>query len=183
MHNQSLKQLLTACRRGNSQAQRQLFEQHQSRLFSVCLRYSRDRHEAQDILQEAFLAIFRDLGQYNGQGAFEGWLHRVAVRSALQYLRRKNPLRFADDYDDLPANTRQVSPDMEMNSGAILQMVQQLPDGYRTVFNLYVIEGYSHQEIRVTLDISVGTSKSQLSRAKKILQDRIDAMNMRAVQG
>lgn len=174
MLDQSLKQLLTACRRGNSQAQRQLFEQHQIRLFSICLRYARDRHEAQDILQEAFLAIFRDLGQYNGKGAFEGWLHRVTVRSALQHLRRKNPLRFADDYDDLPADTRQVSPDMELNSAAILQMVQKLPDGYRTVFNLHCMEGFSYTEIATELGITESTVRSQYTRACRQLRGLVE---------
>jgi RNA polymerase sigma factor (sigma-70 family) len=174
MHDQPLKQLLIACKRGNSQAQRQLFEQHQSRLFSVCLRYSRDRHEANDILQEAFLAIFRDLGQFNGKGVFEGWLHRVTVRSALQYLRRKNPLRFADDYDDLPSDTWQINPDMELNSAAILQMVQKLPDGYRTVFNLHCMEGYSYTEIAVELGIAESTARSQYTRACQQLRGLVE---------
>ena len=176
MHQQTLKQLLTACKRGNSQAQRQLFEQHQSRLYSVCLRYSRDRHEAHDILQEAFLAIFRDLGQFKGNGAFEGWMHRVTVRCALQYLRKKNPLRFADDYDDLPAETWQVKPDMELNSAAILKMVQQLPDGYRTVFNLHCLEGYSYSEIAVELEIAESTVRSQYTRACRQLRGLVEKL-------
>ncbi len=168
------KQLIAACRRGSSPAQRQLFEQHQARLFTICLRYARDRHEAQDILQEAFLAIFRDLGQYSGAGAFEGWLHRVTVRSALQYLRRKNPLRFADDFADLPDTHWKVQPDTELNSAAILQMVQQLPDGYRTVFNLHCVEGYDYAEIAVELGIGESTVRSQYTRACKQLRGLVE---------
>ncbi|MFN0015886.1 MAG: RNA polymerase sigma factor, partial [Saprospiraceae bacterium] len=92
-----MEQLITACRRGDNSAQRNLYDRFKTPLFGVCLRYARDRPEAQDMLQEAFLAIFRDIGQYNGSGPLEGWMRRVTVRCALQYLRRKNPLRFAED--------------------------------------------------------------------------------------
>ena len=165
-----LEQLLSACRRGDARAQRLLFEQYNTRLFAVCLRYARDRPEAQDMLQEAFLTIFRDLGQFQGNGAFYGWLHRVTVRAALQHLRRKNPLRFAEDYSDLQPNDYNISPDMELNSQAILQMVQQLPPGYRTVFNLFAIEGFAHKEIAEQLGISGNTSKSQFMKARAYLR-------------
>lgn len=171
-----MEHLLSACRRGDSTAQRQLFEKYKTPLFGVCLRYARDRPEAQDILQDAFLAIFRDLGQYNGSGPFEGWMRRVTVRSALQHLRRKNPLRFAEDYDNLPADTWHVAPDAELNSEAILSMVQQLPTGYRTVFNLHCVEAYSYTEIADALGIAESTVRSQYVRACKQLRGMIETI-------
>ncbi|MCC6459253.1 MAG: RNA polymerase sigma factor [Saprospiraceae bacterium] len=171
-----LKQLLAGCRRGDTHAQRALFEQYQSRLFVVCLRYARDRPEAQDMLQEAFLAIFRDLGQYNGSGAFEAWLRRVTVRSALQHLRRKNPLRFAEDYQNLPSDTWNTLPDTDLTGEAILQLVQQLPTGYRTVFNLHCVEAYSYPEIAAELGISESSVRSQYARACKHLRSLVEKL-------
>lgn len=171
-----LAQLLTKCRRGDNGAQRILFERYNARLFCLCLRYARDRPEAQDILQEAFLAIFRDLGQYKGDGAFEGWLRRVTVRAALQHLRRKNPLRFAEDFDNLPTDTWNISPDTELNSEAILKMVQQLPPGYRAVFNLHCVESYSYPEIAAELGISESSVRSQYARACKHLRVLVDKL-------
>ncbi len=176
-----MEQLISACRRGDSKAQQALYERYKTPLFGVCLRYARDRPEAQDMLQEAFLAIFRDLGQYNGSGPLEGWLRRVTVRSALQCLRKKNPLRFAEDFDNLPAHTWNVSPDTELNSDAILQMVQKLPLGYRTVFNLHCVEAYSYPEIAAELGITESTVRSQYVRACKCLRGMVEKTLLVAV--
>ncbi len=176
MNETPLKQMLAGCRRGESSAQYALFKSYNTRLFTVCLRYARDRPEAQDMLQEAFLVIFRDLDQYQGSGNFEGWLHRVTVRVALQYLRRKNPLRFAEDFDGLPADTWNFSPDTELNSEAVLQMVQQLPAGYRTVFNLHCVEAFSYPEIAAELGISESTARSQYARACKHLRGLVEKL-------
>lgn len=172
----TLKYLLAGCRRGDAAAQRQLFESHKNQLFAICLRYARDRPEAQDMLQEAFLVIYRDLGQYNGSGAFDAWLHRVTVRAALQHLRRRNVLRFAEDYDGLPPDTRNVVPDTELTREAILQLVQQLPDGYRTVFNLHCMEHFSYPEIAAELGIAESSVRSQYARACKHLRVQIDKL-------
>jgi RNA polymerase sigma factor (sigma-70 family) len=160
-----LEPILRACRRGNLGAQKLLYERLKSRLFQVCLRYSRDRPEAQDMLQDAFLTIFRDLHQFSGQGAFEGWAVRVTVRSALQHLRRRNPLRFADDYQQLPSESLQVMPDTELKHAAILDLVQMLPTGYRTVFNLRCIEAWPYEEIAAELNITESSVRSQYTRA------------------
>lgn len=169
-----LKKLLAGCRHGDLNAQRTLFDRYNATLFTICLRYARDRPEAQDILQEAFLAIFRDLGQYNGSGAFEGWLHKVTVRSALQHLRRKDPLRFAEDYDSLPAETIDFHPDTDLNAHAILQLVQQLPTGYRTIFNMHCIEAWSYPEIAAELGLQESTVRSQYARACKQLRQAVE---------
>jgi RNA polymerase sigma factor (sigma-70 family) len=156
-------ELIKGCLRGVGAAQQQLYEQHKRRLFGVCLRYARDRSEAQDILQDAFVTIFRDLGQYKGEGKLEAWACRVTVRVALQHLRRKNPLRWAEAVEDQPLSP--VLPDMELNTEAILQMVQQLPAGCRTVFNLRCLEAFSFQEIAEELAIGESSVRSQYTRA------------------
>lgn len=171
-----LQQLIAGCRRGDSDAQRLLYERYNARLFAVCLRYARDRPEAQDMLQDTFIVIFRDLAQFQGYGAFDGWLHRVTVRAALQHLRRKNPLRFAEDFNDLPPESHNVHPDMELNGEAILQMVQQLPAGYRTVFNLHGVEAWSYPEIAAELGISESSVRSQYTRACKHLRGLVDKL-------
>lgn len=172
----TLEQTIAGCRRGDAGAQRRLYERFNARLFTVCLRYARDRAEAQDMLQDAFLVIFRDLGQYRGQGAFDGWLHRVTVRSVLQHLRRKNPLRFAEDVDGLAPDNYSIQPDMELNSEVILQMVQQLPAGYRTVFNLHCVEAWSYPEIAAELGISESSVRSQYTRACKQLRIQVEKL-------
>jgi RNA polymerase sigma-70 factor (ECF subfamily) len=172
----SLKKLIDACLHGDSGAQRRIFEQYQAQLFPVCLRYARDRPEAQDMLQEAFLVIFRDLGQYKGNGPLGAWLQRVTVRVALQNLRRKNPLRFAEDYDQLPPNTCDFNPDTELNGEAILHMVQQLPPGYRAVFNLRCVEGFEYAEIATELGIAESSVRSQYTRACKQLRSMVERL-------
>jgi len=170
----SLSQQLKACLRGEIAAQRALYDAHNRRLFGICLRYARDRHEAQDMLQEAFIYIFRDLGQYQFNGAFEGWLRKVTVRAVLQYLRRKNPLRFAEDYDALPATAFEVQPDQEFKQETILKMVQILPEGYRTVFNLHCLEAWTYEEIAQTLNINESSVRSQYARACKQLRKLLE---------
>lgn len=171
-----LKKLLAGCQRGDANAQQQLFQRYHAGLFLICLRYARDRPEAQDMLQDAFLTIFKDLGQFQGKGVFDAWLHKVTVRTALQHLRKNNPLRFAEAYDQLPPDTWDKQPDAELNSEAILQLVQQLPPGYRTVFNMHGIEEWSYPEIAAELGISESSVRSQYTRACKQLRQMVDKL-------
>ncbi len=172
----SLKKLIDGCLRGDSGSQRQLFERYNAWLFPICLRYARDRPEAQDMLQESFLVIFRDLSQFRGEGPLGAWLQRVTVRVALQSLRRKHPLRYADDYDELPPDTYDFNPDTELNGEAILLMVQQLPPGYRAVFNLRCMEGFEYPEIAAELGIAESSVRSQYARACKQLRGLVERM-------
>ena len=169
-------ELLKKCRRGNAGAQHTLYKLHKDRLFSLCLRYAKDHPEAQDMLQDAFIAIFRDLHQYNGSGSLEGWLHRVTVRAALQHLRKKNPLRQAEEFDMQISDSFTFSPDTDLNSEAILKMVQQLPDGYRMVFNLRCVEEFSYPEIAAALGIAESTVRSQYARACKQLRFLVEKL-------
>lgn len=142
-------------------------------MLTICKRYLGPTHEAEDCLVESFMIVFKRIDQYDGSGPIEAWLRRIVVNQALQYLRKRNMMFVeAGGEDDvgveLPADG--PSPESSMAAADLMALVDQLPDGYRTVFNLYAIEGYSHQEIASQLSISEGTSKSQLNRARQLLQ-------------
>lgn len=169
--------LLVECRKGNPNAQKALYEQYKVPLFRVCLRYAKDRPEAEDMLQDGFVKIFSDLHQYKGEGALGGWLRRVVVNIALQHIRKHKKFENTVDLEqatELP-QTQEVAT-ANLNAEALTKMIQKLPAGYRTVFNLYVVEGYSHQEIADLLGVNVNTSKSQLSKAKATLRTMITAV-------
>ncbi|GAA4245631.1 MULTISPECIES: sigma-70 family RNA polymerase sigma factor [Winogradskyella] len=172
----SLDQLIKNCINKDAQAQSQLYKQFASKLFSLCLKYSKNYAEAEDNLHDAFITIFNKIEQYNNKGSFEGWLKRIAINTSLQ--------RYREDvgvYDIMNEdNIKDVSVDLNENDVSInylLQIIQELPDRYRLVFNLYVLDGYSHVEISELINISVGTSKSNLARARMILKDKIEAYN------
>jgi RNA polymerase sigma-70 factor (ECF subfamily) len=136
-------------------------------MFALCLRYANSREDAEDMLQDGFVKVFRDLGQYSGTGNFDGWVRKVFVNTALQHLQRqkRNLLISELDGQDFPDESESFAAD-EPPAKNLLRILQQLPPGFRTIFNLHVLEGYSHPEIADILGISVGTSKSQLLRAK-----------------
>lgn len=158
---------LQACLRGDRIAQKQFFERFKGKMFALCLRYSNSREDAEDVLQEGFVRVFRDLYQYTGFGNLEGWVRKVFVNTALQHLQKqKNSLSTLElDGQDI-ADETEVYHDDEPTAKNMIRILQQLPPGFRTIFNLHVLEGYTHPEIAEILGISVGTSKSQLLRAK-----------------
>lgn len=175
----SESELVEGCKRGNPTYQRALYQRYYKLMYAVCLRYTDSRDDAEDILQEGFVKVFKNLGSFQGKGSFEGWIRRIMVHTSIEHYRR-NSRYFMVDVNtayDLETDSDVIG---SMGREEILALIRSLPVGYRTVFNLYAIEGYSHQEIGDTLGISEGTSKSQLSRAKKILQEKILQMNARA---
>lgn len=142
----------------------------------LCLRYGRDKAEAEDMLQEGFMVIFKDIGQYTGKGNFEGWLRRVMVNSALRYLRKwKSPFMYVEEHIEVADSSGELQYDSKLGMKRLTKMIQDLPVGYRTVFNLYAIDGYTHKEIASYLNISEGTSKSQLAKARKMLRAKVEA--------
>lgn len=170
----SLEQLIQECKQGERRAQHQLYQLFGSRLFSVCLKYSRNRAEAEDNLQDSFLLIFKKINQYKHKGAFEGWLKRVTINTCLQKYRDQGVFEIIPNRD---IEDESVSTDFDEDSitlDYLLNLIQELPNRYRLVFNLYVLDGYSHKEISELLNISEGTSKSNLARARIILKDRIE---------
>ncbi|MBC6989867.1 MULTISPECIES: RNA polymerase sigma factor [Hymenobacter] len=172
--------LIAACRQGSSRAQKLLYERFAGMMLGVCIRYLRHREDAEEVMLMGFVKVFRALDQYRHEGSFEGWIRRIMVNEALGQLRRKEPLHLA--IDDYSADVAVTAADAEsqLNEADLLGLLAELPAGYRTVFNLYALEGYSHPEIGELLGISEGTSKSQLSKARAMLQRRLAAASASA---
>ena len=170
------KQLIEGCRNGESWAQKLVYEQHASTMMSVCIRYVGDYETARDLLQEGFIKVFTKIDSYSGSGAFAGWVRRVFVTTALEYLRQNNALKQSTELDDFHTVFEDNQPSIIDNITAdeLLNCVAKLSEGYRTVFNLYAIEGYSHAEIAEMLQISENTSRSQFMRARNILQRNVE---------
>jgi RNA polymerase sigma factor (sigma-70 family) len=167
--------LIKGCLAGKSEAQRELYNRYAPKLWPVCLRYAKNRMAAEDIMQEGFIRIFKYLEYYKGDGSFEGWLRRTMVNTAINFYKKNlknNHERDIDTVYDL--SNKDVDAVSKMTADEILSVVQTLPDGYRTIFNLFIVEGYPHKEIAEMLGISENTSKSQLSRARVILQEKIN---------
>jgi RNA polymerase sigma-70 factor (ECF subfamily) len=170
-----IKKLIDGCLEGNRRDQELLYRRHASKLYAVCLQYSGNDEEASDILQEGFIKIFENLDRYKYQGSFEGWMRRIIVNTALEKFRSRNNLYRVDDIDQI--TEPEAEPDNEDYAGLgandLLGIIRELPPKYRIIFNLFAIEGYSHKEISKMVNISEGTSKSNLSRARTILQRRV----------
>jgi RNA polymerase sigma factor (sigma-70 family) len=162
--------LIKGCLRGERVSQKQLYEQHASRMYALCYRYVKDPMQAQDILITAFTKVFEKIGQFKNEGSFEGWIRRIMVNEALTFLRKQRSMYVETDLEqaDREPDYDQLSDHLEAED--LLNMISQLPAGYRIVFNMYAIDGYSHKEIAEHLGISENTSKSQLSRARTYLQ-------------
>lgn len=168
----SLDQLIHDCKNNDTKAQEQLYRLFSSKLFAICLKYSRNYAEAEDNLQDGFLIIFDKIHQYNFKGSFEGWIKRIMINNILQQYRKVSFLELA--HENI-AEEPEVEIDDTVSLDYLMKIIQELPDRYRLVFNLYVIDGYSHNDIAEMLDISTGTSKSNLSRARVILKEKIES--------
>lgn len=167
-----IKQLINDCQKNDRKAQEKLYRLYAPKLFSVCLKYSRNYTEAQDNLQDGFLIIFDKIDQFSFKGSFDGWLKRVMVNHVLQQYRQETFLSLVKE--DVPDDNEIEIDDEDISLEYLLKIIQELPNQYRLVFNLYVLDGYSHQEIAEMLTINLGTSKSNLARAKMILREKIE---------
>jgi len=165
--------LLEGCLEGNRRMQEELYRRFSPRMYAVCLRYAGNAEEAEDILQEGFIKVFKKLNSFRREGSFEGWVRRVFVNTAIEHFRRKRYLMPVTEKEENTIEGKYLSVLDDLAARDIMALVQDLSPGYRTVFNLYVVEGYTHKEIADMMGISEGTSKSQLSRAKVILQDMV----------
>jgi len=170
-----IRNIINGCLKGNRRDQELLYRRHAPKLYAVCLQYSGNDEEARDILQEGFIKIFENLNHYKYEGSFEGWMRRIIVNTALEKFRSRHNLYRVDDIDQIPE--LDAEPDSEDYSGLdaedLMEIIRELPPKYRMVFNLFAIEGYSHKEIGQMVNISEGTSKSNLARARIILQRRV----------
>jgi RNA polymerase sigma factor (sigma-70 family) len=166
-------ELIKGCIRQDARCQRMLFDRYAGKMMSVCLRYANDAMEAEDMIQDAFIKVFQHIEQFKFEGAFEGWIRRIVVNTAIRHLEKKK-LRFTE-IDDHSPSSPQLEPQAYSHLGQadLMRLINQLPDGYRLVFNLNAIEGYSHEEIAEMLNIQPGTSRSQLVKARKMLQQQI----------
>ena len=164
---------------GDRRYQELLYKKYASKMFAVCLRYFRNREEAEDCLQEGFIKVFNAIKTYKGEGSFEGWIRKIMVNTAINIYRSSQNMDASKDIEEV-SNFISISSSQtdNLSSEYLLNMIMELPEGYRQIFNLYAIEGYSHKEISNMLEISEGTSKSQLSRARAILQQKIEKKNI-----
>ncbi len=171
------RELVDACRKGDRSAQKALYDRFSPRMMAICLRYGGNASTASDMMQEGFITVFEKLGQYSGDGALGGWIRRIMVNTSLLYLRREKKHFFHEDTDaQADFLEEDVSVYAKLATDQLLKLIAQLPDGYRTVFNLYAIEGYSHKEIAAQLGISESTSKTQFFKARKHLQMQISSL-------
>lgn len=168
----SESELIEGCRNQKARYQHALYNQYKSWLFGMCLRYSANRADAEDVLQEGFVKIYRNIAQYNNKGSFEGWMCRIMINTAIN-INKKWMSKAVFDQDVHFEKEVDFNVVQQLSAKDLMRVVQELPTGYRTVFNLYVIDGYSHKEIGEMLGVSEGTSKSQLARGKKMLQEKV----------
>jgi RNA polymerase sigma factor (sigma-70 family) len=166
-------QLIKALKKEDSKAQRQVYDKYSTRMLGLCFRYICDEMAAEDVMVEGFLKVFSKIDQFNSDGSFEGWIRRIMVNESLGYLRKQKRIledNLSDEANNIPDY---VQADQNLDTQELLDLIERLPTGYRTVFNLYAIEGYAHIEIAEMLGISESTSKSQLHRARALLQKMV----------
>ncbi len=171
--------LANKCIKGDPRAQRELFEMYAPKMMGVCLRYMKDQMQAEDVLQDGFVKVFTKLQKYEGNGSLEGWVRRIMVNTALDHLRKSNKFNANISMDDVDYKVESDSDALsDLMEEDLLKLIQDMPDGYKTVFNMFAIEGYSHKEISDQLGISENTSKSQYSRAKAYLRTKLEELEI-----
>lgn len=166
------EKLVEGCLGKERSYQELLYKKFAAKMMGVCLGYTKDKDAAKDLLQEAFIKVFNNISNYNGQGSLEGWIRRIVVNTAIDQYRKENKLYVSNIEKETPPSVDNSILE-QVNSEELLQLIRKLPEGYRMVFNLYAVEGYSHEEIADQLKITESTSRSQLARARKLLQEWI----------
>jgi RNA polymerase sigma factor (sigma-70 family) len=171
---EDIRKIVDACVSGDDRARERLYRMLAPKMFGVCLRYARDNSEAEDNLQDGFITVFTKLKDFRHEGSFEGWVRRIMVNTSLDRFRKNQPVMYVDEIQkhDTATHTDEAMANLPLED--LVKLIQELPPQYRMVFNLYVIEGHSHQEISRELGISEGTSKSNLSRAREILRNKLE---------
>lgn len=168
------EQLIKECIKKDIRAQKQLYEKYAPLMMSVCLRYVRDKEIAQNLLQDGFIKLFDKIHTYSGTGSFVGWMRKVFVNTALEYLRHNDVFKYSMDVDAaFNVESEEESPIDKISADELMRCIAELPSGFRTVFNMFAIEGYSHAEIAERLGIQEGSSRSQYARARTLLQQKI----------
>ena len=170
--------LIQGCINNDRRMQEELYRRFAPKMYAVCLRYAGNAEEAEDILQEGFIKIFKKISSFRSEGSFEGWIRRIFVNTSIEHFRRKIYLQPISEQEENTLEGKSLSILDKLAERDIIQLVQQLSPGYRTVFNLYVVEGYNHREIANLLGISEGTSKWHLSEARKQLQKLLQTLQV-----
>lgn len=179
-----LERLIKGCAEGDRKCQQRIYEMFYGKMMGVCLRYTREREQAKDVLQDGFIKVYANIKYYSGDGSFEGWIRRIIVNTAIDYFRKNKNVLITVDSDYVSEMEGEKADDFEegslynISTDDILREVQNLSPAYRTVFNLYVVEGYTHKEIAEELKITIGTSKSNLAKAKKNLRKAFDKVTI-----
>ena len=177
----SLHQLIINCKKRDIKSQSEIYHLFAGKLFALCLKYSKTKQSAEDNLQDAFITIFDKIDQYKFKGSFEGWMKRIVINTSLQTYRQKNVLNLVEE--NYPDEVEVEVDEAELSLDFLLKIIQELPERYRMVFNLYVLDGYSHKEIAGMLGIAEGTSKSNLSRSRLILKEKIELNQQKQTVG
>ena len=170
----NLDKIVERCKKGDRKAGEQLYNMFSAKMFAICIQYSKSREEAEDNLQDGFIKILESIRQYTGKGSFEGWMKRIFINTALEKYRKNRSLQVVEEVPEV-IDEDDIDDNLSIPSDVLFEFVNQLPEKYRLVFNLYVMENMQHKEIAAMLGISDGTSKSNLARAKDILKKKINA--------
>jgi RNA polymerase sigma factor (sigma-70 family) len=168
-----IEHLVKGCKAGQRNAHEMLYKHFAAKMLGVCMRYATNKMEAEDMLQDGFLKVFQKINDYRNEGSFEGWIRRIMVNSAIEYYRRNHKMMHVVDIDDAAHPSVNAAAASSLEAQDLLALINSLAPGYRMVFNLYAIDGYSHKEIAEIVGISEGASKSQLSRARAILKEQV----------
>ena len=177
IYRSSEQEMIDGCKKGSRQAQKLLYDHFSGKMFALCCRYVKDKMEAEDVLVTAFTKILDRIGQYKGDGSFEGWIRRIMVNESLSYLRKNKNMYLETDIEAADQEPDYERLDSQLEAQDLLKLIAELPAGYKIVFNLFAIDGYSHKEIGEQLGINENTSKSQLSRARSLLQKQLLQLN------
>ncbi|MDP4277189.1 MAG: sigma-70 family RNA polymerase sigma factor [Bacteroidota bacterium] len=171
------RQLISDCQSGSRKAQKELYERFAGKMMGVCLRYCKDKETAKDLLHDGFLKIFSHIDDFEGKGSFEGWIRRIMVNTALEYIRKQADEGYSLDIEEAYSLTNGDYGVLEkLEAEELIQLIQKLPEAYRMVFNLFVVEGYSHKEIAQAMSITESSSRVYLTRAKQLLQEMLAAI-------
>jgi RNA polymerase sigma-70 factor (ECF subfamily) len=168
------QQIIQGCMKADRKFQELLYKKFSAKMYAVCLRYAGEVNSAQDVLQDGFVKVFTNIEKFRGEGSFEGWVRRIFVNTSLEFIRKKSNLYIAQEPDANKMRDFDENGLQKLMKEDILEMIQSLSTGYRTIFNLYIVEGFSHKEIAEMLNVSEGTSKSQLARERYILKERLE---------
>ncbi|NJN41910.1 MAG: RNA polymerase sigma factor [Flammeovirgaceae bacterium] len=182
IHRTKETELIEGCRRHDQHAQRNVYEKYSGKMMALCCRYIKDRMNAEDVLVKSFMKVFEHINQFKGEGSFEGWMRRIVVNESLSYLRKNKSMYLETDIEAADYQPNYESLGGQLEADDLMNLINELPTGYRIVFNLYAIDGYSHKEIADELGISENTSKSQLSRARAQLQRQLIALEDKELQ-